>query len=285
MKKALGILLTVVLMIVATSSASAANHVICHLNVLSETSAKIELVWSGGSGENIQIISWSTNQNTLVITYKVGSNVPSGWNVRTIEDDDFAFPMKVRLNEQGSDGDVFTDLSVGDPGYESIMNLYYQGVIDGYPTGDVRPNNLVQRSEFAKMVTLAAKHTLRDDLASTFPDVSDTYWGRKYIMTLANVGVLSGYPSGAFGPADQITIGQVLKVIDYTFDFYNYDVEYDHDLTYHWSNESFEALVAAGIVLPEDAFYYPYTPNVNATRQQCAILLSRAMEKVNETKD
>jgi hypothetical protein len=162
--------------------------------------------------------------------------------------------------------------------------LYYQGVINGYVEGDFRSQNLVQRSEFSKMVALAAKHPLLVDATSIFPDVSNDHWAKKYIMTLADIGVLSGYPSGEFGPDDQVNIGQVLKVINYTFDFYNYNIAYTHETPAHWSTENFVNLVAAGIVLPEDDFYYPYTPDVNATRQQCAELLSRAMEKINELK-
>ena len=108
--------------------------------------------------------------------------------------------------------------------------------------------------------------------------MTNDFWAKPYIMTLANIGILSGYPSGNFGPSDQVTIGQVLKVIDLTFNFYDYNKTYPYSLSNHWTNEHFQSLVAAGIILSEDDFYYPYTPDVPATRLQCEELLSQAIK-------
>jgi hypothetical protein len=262
----------------------AASYIVCDVTVLSETSALVELRWSDGSNlKNIQIVSWAEEKGTLVIEYKTGTSLPTGWNKRVIEGDSYNFPMKIKLVEQGSVKPVFTDISVSSVGYESILNLYYQNVINGYTEGDFRPSNPVQRSEFAKMMALAADYTLQDNLSSTYPDLTNDHWSKKYVMTLSEKGILSGYTSGLFMPTGKITISEVLKVIDYTFTFYEDDHHYPYTVTEDWSSDYFVSLVEAGIILPSDAFYYPYTPKANATRVQCAQLLSRAMEVLHDT--
>jgi len=285
MKKYVSLLLIIGMVLGLSVSITAASYIVCDISVLSDTSASVELRWADGStSKKIQIVGYWAEDDTLVIEYVTGTNLLSGWNSRVIEGDNYSFPMKVRLVEQGIDKPIFTDISETSAGYNSILNLYYQNVINGYPEGDFRPNNPVQRSEFSKMVALAADYTLEENLNSTFPDLANDSWAKKYIMTLSVKGILSGYASGDFRPTGKITIGEVLKVIDYTFTFYDTSHHYPYGVTAHWSSESFESMVEAGIVLPSDAFYYPYTPNVNATRVQCAQLLSRAIEVLHDTK-
>lgn len=286
MKKVVSIIMvSLLIMSMSTVIYAADEHVVCEIDVRSEQSAVVTLNWSKGSdSSNIQMAGWRADGGTLYISYRINNGLSSRMNKRTIESPDYQFPMRIVLINQDDESEVFTDLTESNRAYDSILNLYYQGVINGYPTGDFRPENLVQRSEFSKMVTLAAGYNSLTDVDSSFPDMAVGHWAEDYVMTLSAKGILVGYPNGNFGIADNITIGAVLKVIDETFNFYEYEGKYPYDLADNWSNGYFESLVAAGIVNTSDTFYHPYTPNAKATRAQCAELLSRAMEKLSETK-
>lgn len=279
------IMISLLIMSMSTYSYAADEHVICEIDIRSEQSAIVTLKWSKDSdNSNIQMAGWRADGDTLYISYRINNQLSSPMNKRTIESSDYQFPMGIVLINQDDDTAIFTDLAESHRAYDSILNLYFRGVINGYPSGDFRPENLVQRSEFSKMVTLTAGYDLLEDVDSTFPDMPLGHWAEDYVMTLSRKGILVGYPSGDFGIADNISIGAVLKVIDETFNFYAYDQQYPYALEDNWSNDYFESLVAAGIVNGDDTFYYPYTPNAKATRAQCAELLSRAIAILNETK-
>jgi len=46
-----------------------------------------------------------------------------------------------------------------------------------------------------------------------FPDVSVTSWSVKPILALLQQGVINGYPDGAFKPKNNVTVGEVLKMV------------------------------------------------------------------------
>lgn len=48
---------------------------------------------------------------------------------------------------------------------------------------------------------------------SRYPDVPDGAWYIDYVEALSDAGVISGYDSGDFGPADPVTFGQALKLV------------------------------------------------------------------------
>jgi len=283
--KIIALLIIVMTIYVNSDVIYAQSRVIYEVTELSEHSAQIELKWNDNSTENIQIVSWNLiNEDTLKIVYITGENMPSGWNKRKIEGNEYNFPIKIILEEQKMETQTFTDLPKEDEIKYSILNLYYRDIINGYTDGTFKPKNLVTRAEFAKMITKAAQYKLDKDIKSSFKDVSNDFWGLDYIMTLANKEIIKGRPDGTFDSNGNISIGEVLTIINRTFIFYNGDGNYSYTLPSHWSNEDFIKLAQVEIVKNTDSFYYPYTPDRKATREECAILISRILEQINEVK-
>lgn len=53
--------------------------------------------------------------------------------------------------------------------------------------------------------------------ASTFTDVPANYWANSYIETLAEQGVIAGFPDGSFRPDDPVTRAQFAAILRQTF--------------------------------------------------------------------
>ena len=50
----------------------------------------------------------------------------------------------------------FKDLPSSHPAYQAVIQLYYQGVVGGYPDNTFRPDNKVNSAEFAKILAEAS---------------------------------------------------------------------------------------------------------------------------------
>lgn len=93
----------------------------------------------------------------------------------------------------------------------SIDTLVSRGVITGYPDGSFKPDTSVTRAEFAKVVVKAMKLPLMT--TAKFSDMPKWHWANAYIGTLADKGILAGYPDGTFGPKRNITRAEMTAVL------------------------------------------------------------------------
>ncbi len=93
-----------------------------------------------------------------------------------------------------------------------ILHLQLNGVISGYPDGTYGPGNLVTRAHMAKFIVNAFNFNINVGDAS-FPDVNAEEDTSKYILTLANYGVVSGFSDGTYKPGAVVTREQVTKFI------------------------------------------------------------------------
>lgn len=284
LKKSLIILPLILAAFMVSSYAN--ERIIADVEVLSEKSAKIEL--KGLDNESkypIKILGWTlVNDDTLKIIYETGPSISKGWNIRRIEGENLKFPIKIFLEEKGKENVTFPDLPKNEEIKQSILNLFYQGIISGYTDGSFKPKNNVSRAEFAKMISITAKYNITNQgKAARFNDIKDTFWARNYIYYLAEKEIIKGRGDGTFDPNGNISIGEVLAVINRTFIIFNKENSYKGSLANHWSNNDFLTMVEAGIVKPSDDFYISYKPNNKATREECALLLSRVLEQFNES--
>ena len=80
--------------------------------------------------------------------------------------------------------------------------------IQGYPDGMVKPQNNISREEVAAIFYRLMEGESRANYYSTtnsYIDVKDTRWSNKHISTMANAGIITGYPDGSFRPGQAIT--------------------------------------------------------------------------------
>ncbi|WMT40826.1 S-layer homology domain-containing protein [Paenibacillus sp. D2_2] len=80
--------------------------------------------------------------------------------------------------------------------------------IQGYPDGNVKPQNNISREEVAAIFYRLMDDESRANYYSTsnsFSDVKNTRWSNKHISTMVNAGIITGYPDGTFKPGQPIT--------------------------------------------------------------------------------
>jgi len=99
-----------------------------------------------------------------------------------------------------SGGPNFTDIPVCHTLYPYIETAYSRGLIGRYSDGTFRPNNIMARGQFARVIVLAADWTLDCPATPTFVDVDLGHPYYCYIETAYSHGAMWGYPDGTFRP-------------------------------------------------------------------------------------
>ncbi|MGD2184152.1 glycoside hydrolase family 10 protein [Lusitaniella coriacea] len=90
-----------------------------------------------------------------------------------------------------------------------IEALAAQGIISGFPDGTFKPNQTVNRAQFAAILTSAFK--LADKRQPIqFTDIADNYWAAPAIKKAYATGFISGYPNQQFRPLAGITKAHAL---------------------------------------------------------------------------
>jgi hypothetical protein len=110
-------------------------------------------------------------------------------------------------------GEVFYDVCPEDYFYTPVTYLYNRGVVSGYADGTFQPFNSTTRSQLAKIVVLAEGWPLSSPPTPTFSDVPTTHPFYAYVETAVSHGVISGYQDGTFRPYNNVTRGQICKIV------------------------------------------------------------------------
>lgn len=90
-----------------------------------------------------------------------------------------------------------------------IEALAQRNIISGFPNGTFRPNQSMNRAQFAAIVSKAFNQPKKRQY-TPFIDISSGYWGATAIQKAYETGFLSGYPDQRFRPEDRITKVQAL---------------------------------------------------------------------------
>ena len=97
----------------------------------------------------------------------------------------------------------------------AIAYLENQQVISGYEDKTFRADNTMTRAEFAAVFVRKFYDNANTDLVrySIFDDVPNTHWAMREINLAAATGVVSGFGDGRFGPDENITLEQAVKML------------------------------------------------------------------------
>ncbi len=99
----------------------------------------------------------------------------------------------------------FSDLDPGHWAHDDIMDMVERGILSGYPDGTFRPNQVVTRAEFAKIMVQALELQAARPASPTFTDVGTDHWAfndvesaRDYLTGYRNprTGEMSFLPGG-----------------------------------------------------------------------------------------
>lgn len=116
-----------------------------------------------------------------------------------------------------------------------------------------------------------------------FSDISG-HWAEDVIQKWAGKDVLRGKPSGEFKPDDYVTRAEFTAVMDRIFGYKDKTSRTFPDVAGNeWYADSVSRAVAAGIIVG-DGGTGKFRPNDNITRQEAAVILSRAFNlKASDT--
>ncbi len=92
----------------------------------------------------------------------------------------------------------------------AISTLVKMGVVEGYPDGTYRPEGLVNRAEFAKIVARAFGYAPTVD--TRFRDM-DGHWAEPFVSALDASQVVTGYPDGSFRPAQNVSRAEMAAIL------------------------------------------------------------------------
>jgi hypothetical protein len=108
---------------------------------------------------------------------------------------------------------TFTDVQPSDFFYDPVRYLYCRGVISGYGDNTFRPYNTTTRGQVTKIVVLGFGIHFYVPSTPTFTDVPITDPFYTHIETAAHYGIVSGYSDGTFRPSNNVTRGQLSKMV------------------------------------------------------------------------
>ncbi|MDO5478931.1 MAG: S-layer homology domain-containing protein, partial [Clostridia bacterium] len=119
-----------------------------------------------------------------------------------------AEPVKEVITEEQINVAVakFSDVEEAAWAKHAIGVLTHKGIIDGYEDGTIRPNGMITRDEFVKLLVVAFELDVKADAYNYFwADVKADGWQVPYIAAAHEANILVGTDGGAFGSNVRIT--------------------------------------------------------------------------------
>ncbi|MCK5616882.1 beta-propeller domain-containing protein [Candidatus Pacearchaeota archaeon] len=105
---------------------------------------------------------------------------------------------------------TFNDVHEMHLNQEAIQYLEENKVVEGYESGEYKPENRINRAEFIKIIV--ASQVENPTGSYCFPDVKNE-WFAKYVCTAKKMGWVKGHPDGTFKPADYINFAEGSKIV------------------------------------------------------------------------
>lgn len=112
----------------------------------------------------------------------------------------------------------FPDTNLSNLFGKAAAELYRRAIIGGFPDGEFKTDQEVNRAEAAKFLLLARYGSI-DTIANNgkFPDVKEGEWYVPYVITAAQKGIINGHPDGYFRPQNSVKTVEFLKMLTLTF--------------------------------------------------------------------
>lgn len=152
----------------------------------------------------------------------------------------------------------------------AVNTLTALGIVNGDENGKFNPENTVTRAEFTKMVVEAIGEGSAASSSSytKFAD-SQGHWGAGYIETGVAKGFINGYDENTFGPDDQVTYAQAVKMLVAAIGY----------TTYAENNGGWPSgYLAYGSSLDIIDGVAGVTNDTALTRAQCAVLIANTLK-------
>ncbi len=170
-------------------------------------------------------------------------------------------------------GGTFPDVSLGYWAFTQIEDLNKRGIITGYSDGTFKPEAIVTRAQFAKMLCLS--QGIPTGGSSTFTDVTG-HWAEPYISALVSRGIIGGYPDGTFRPDARISRAELCAVIERAMELSPGSSKSSFpDIEGHWAKSDIQIIASSGIVTGYTDGNF--RPDASANRAEVAAIIYRTL--------
>lgn len=114
----------------------------------------------------------------------------------------------------------------------------------------------------------------------SFKDINN-HWAKEHILSLAKIGIVSGYENNTFGANDTLTRGQFAAMLARTIPNADLSAEPSNfkDISNHWAKNDIALLNQLGIVGGTTAT--TFEPNKKITRHQASAMIIRYVEAID----
>ena len=239
---------------------------------------KVTLTYSNGTTKDIALADFADNK--ITVSPKAGDALDAAdteivitVNGKTIKQ---AITVEKKTVTPPLEKPVLTDID----GHWAQANIEYLvgiGAIAGYPDETFRPDTLITRAEFARMIVDAFELTAES--GKIWEDTAN-HWAKDYIATAAASGIVLGYNDKEFGPDDLITREQMAIMIvkaaglkDVAGEL-SYSDKSDVSIwAYNWVVSATQNKIMSGYT--DNTF----KPLKNATRAEAAIVIYNVLMK------
>lgn len=160
---------------------------------------------------------------------------------------------------------------------EVITDWLSEGLAQGYPDGNFKPDSPINRAEFIALINKAFDFTEGEE--NTFLDIQETDWYSDAIKVAIAAGYIGGYPDGTMKPKESITRQEVAIIISKITNLENNPSQSsnfkDSSTIPEWSIGQIGAVVEAGYMSGyPDGSFRPLNP---ITRAEALVTLNRAL--------
>lgn len=166
------------------------------------------------------------------------------------------------------------------------------GIVNGFDDNTIKPNKTLTREEFAALIVKAFNIKV-DPVAKAnviLKDVPATSWSAQYIQTLANLGIINGYPDKTFKPMQEITKAEMAAILSklinkgmFTGSIIQTPIA---DINNNWAKDSISQLAYLGVLdgvtkeiqSNDILFNKKYEPNKTALRADAINIIVKMLE-------
>jgi hypothetical protein len=176
-------------------------------------------------------------------------------------------------------GKAFKDISEGHTFYNEIMDLFEQGAISGFQDGTFRPNDVVTRSQAAKMIADLLKLDTKNVKDPGLKDIKKHKWYYGAVAALVQNQIVTGFKDGTFRPDQTLTRAEAARMIVEAFKLKNKGeklVNFKDVKEGNWYYQYVQNLVNNGVTYGKSKNLF--APQDKVTRGEMAAFMSRAQK-------
>ncbi|MCL2827283.1 MAG: InlB B-repeat-containing protein [Oscillospiraceae bacterium] len=166
----------------------------------------------------------------------------------------------------------------------TLTETHYAYLI-GESVDRVAPTNAITRAEVASVILRIVSDETRAafwTLENPFPDVPNNggAWFSNAVSVINNMGIMTGFPDGTFGPNQPITRAEVVTVMTRFLSSemqYSGTVDMFPDISTSWARDNINLAAELGWV--QGCGDGNFNPNANITRAEFATMVNRMLSR------